>query len=208
MEIGIGLFLALAVGVLAAATGLDRERAFYSTVLIVVGSYYVLFAAMAGSAPLVGVETVLSLVFVAAALVGFRKSPWIVVLGLAAHGLLDLGHGFAVDNPGVPRWWPDFCMAYDLAAAAILAVRLWRPRFRDLVEGERAPLDEDPPYFRLLREPTQASPFVEPLRSAGAASAGPEFEGGHYPSEASRAARPFIGRSCFDDAAAGRASAP
>lgn len=181
MEIGIGLFLALAVGVLAAATGLDRERAFYSTVLIVVGSYYVLFAAMAGSAPLVGVETVLSLVFVAAALVGFRKSPWIVVLGLAAHGLLDLGHGFAVDNPGVPRWWPDFCMAYDLAAAAILAVRLWRPRFRDL---------------------------VEPLRSAGAASAGPEFEGGHYPFEASRAARPFIGRSCFDDAAAGRASAP
>lgn len=158
MEIGIGLFLALAVGVVAATTGLDRERAFYSTVLIVVGSYYVLFAAMAGPGILIGVETALSLAFVAAALVGFRKSLWIVVLGLAAHGLFDMGHGFVVTNPGVPGWWPDFCMAYDLAAAAVLALRLWRPGARNYVGDRRGLMDPEEPYFGLLRETPHAAP--------------------------------------------------
>ena len=50
MEYLIGLILALAVAGLAAITGLDRERAFYPTVLIVIASYYVLFAAMGASA--------------------------------------------------------------------------------------------------------------------------------------------------------------
>lgn len=156
MEIGIGLFLALAVGVLAAASGLDRERAFYSTVLIVVGSYYVLFAAMAGSGHVLGLETALSLAFVATALIGFRKNLWIVALGLAAHGLFDLGHGHVVDNPGVPRWWPDFCMAYDLAAAAILTLRLWRPRARNSLGERRGSVDPEGPYFGLLRETSHA----------------------------------------------------
>ena len=157
MEIGIGLFLAMAVGVLAAATGLDRERAFYSTVLIVVGSYYVLFAAMAGSGPVLGLETALSLAFVATALIGFRKNLWIVALGLAAHGLFDLGHGLVVENPGVPGWWPDFCMAYDLTAAAILAARLWWPRARNSVGEERRSMDPEGPYFGLLRETPHAA---------------------------------------------------
>ena len=170
MEIGIGLFLALAVGVMAAMSGLDRERAFYSTVLIVVASYYVLFAAMAGSGSLIGVEAALSLAFVAAALVGFRKNLWIVVLGLAAHGLLDLGHGLAVDNPGVPPWWPDFCMSYDLAAAAILAARLWRPRIRGLVDGGRGPTDREAPYFDLLRDLSRSvRGLASPSRADGAA---------------------------------------
>ena len=47
MEYFIGLILSLAVGVSATVIGLDRERAFYPTVLIVIASYYVLFAACA-----------------------------------------------------------------------------------------------------------------------------------------------------------------
>jgi hypothetical protein len=42
MEYSIGLILSLAVAGFAAAIGFDRERAFYSTVLIVIASYYVL----------------------------------------------------------------------------------------------------------------------------------------------------------------------
>ena len=45
--IGTGLALAVAVG--AGAAGLDRDRAFYPTVLIVVASYYDLFAVLGGS---------------------------------------------------------------------------------------------------------------------------------------------------------------
>jgi hypothetical protein len=173
MAIGIGLFLALAVGVLAAATGLDRERAFYSTVLIVVGSYYVLFAAMAGSGPVLRLETAVSLAFVVTALIGFRKTLWIVALGLAAHGLFDLGHGLVVENPGVPGWWPDFCMAYDLAAAAILALRLWRPRARYSVGEGRGAMGPDGPYFGLLRETPHAArgPVSPPLIDVDRATA-------------------------------------
>ena len=46
MPFAVGLALSFAVALLAKSAGLDRDRAFYPTVLIVVGSYYVLFAAM------------------------------------------------------------------------------------------------------------------------------------------------------------------
>ena len=49
MEYLIGLILSLAVAGFAAVIGFDRERAFYPTVLIVIASYYVLFAAMGAS---------------------------------------------------------------------------------------------------------------------------------------------------------------
>jgi hypothetical protein len=44
MEYLIGVILSLAVAVFAAVVGFDRERAFYPTVLIVIASYYILFA--------------------------------------------------------------------------------------------------------------------------------------------------------------------
>ena len=49
MALLIGAFLALAVGLLATAAGLDRDRAFYPTVTIVIATYYVLFAVMGAS---------------------------------------------------------------------------------------------------------------------------------------------------------------
>ena len=44
MEYLIGVILTLAVAAFAAVVGFDRERAFYPTVLIVIASYYALFA--------------------------------------------------------------------------------------------------------------------------------------------------------------------
>jgi hypothetical protein len=35
--------------------------------------------------------------------------------------MLDLAHDRFISNPGVPLWWPAFCLAYDLTAAAYLA---------------------------------------------------------------------------------------
>ncbi len=60
MEYFIGLILSLAVGVSATVIGLDRERAFYPTVLIVIASYYVLFAVMAASRRTLIVEIVVA----------------------------------------------------------------------------------------------------------------------------------------------------
>ncbi len=117
----IGIVLSLGVALFAKGTGFDRDRAFYPTVLIVVAHYNVLFAAMTGSIRTVLLESLLMAAFVVVAVVGFKSSVWIVVAGLAGHGVLDAIHGRIVENPGVPIWWPAFCLAFDVGAAAILA---------------------------------------------------------------------------------------
>ena len=58
MALLVGAFLALAVGaLLGTGVGLDRDRAFYPTVLIVVASYYALFAVMGGTVRTLMVES-------------------------------------------------------------------------------------------------------------------------------------------------------
>lgn len=121
MPLLIGLGLSLGVAAMARSVGLDRDRAFYPTVLMVVASYYVLFAATTGSGHTILAESVVAIAFVAAAISGFKLNTWIVVAGLAGHGVLDAVHGHVVNNPGVPIWWPPFCGAYDIGAAAGLA---------------------------------------------------------------------------------------
>ena len=87
---------------------------------MVVGSYYDLFSIMAGGAGLIS-ETIGFVLFAATAAIGFQTSLWLVVAGLAGHGVFDLFHHALIENTGVPAWWPSWCLAYDLAAAACLA---------------------------------------------------------------------------------------
>ncbi|HEY8258753.1 MAG TPA: hypothetical protein VIG08_13935 [Gemmatimonadales bacterium] len=54
------------------------------------------------------------------------RSLWIVVAGLAAHGVFDALHDRLIANPGVPEWWPQFCGMYDVVAAGYLAWLLLR----------------------------------------------------------------------------------
>jgi hypothetical protein len=126
----VGALLALAVGVFATLVGLDRDRAFYPTVTIVVGALYALFAVMGASTHTLLAESLVAAVFLAAAAVGFRSSLWVVAVALAAHGLFDLIHGRVISNPGVPIWWPQFCSTYDIVAAGYLGVLLKIGRIR------------------------------------------------------------------------------
>lgn len=117
----IGILLALLVAAFARWVGLDRDGGFYPTVLIVVASYYVLFAVMGGSTRALILESTVMAAFAAFAVAGLKRSLWLVVAGLAGHGVMDAFHGRIVNNPGVPEWWPGFCLAYDVGAAAALA---------------------------------------------------------------------------------------
>ena len=114
----IGILLSAGVAILARLVGLDRDRAFYPTVMIVIASYYVLFAAMSSSTAVIFLESLAMTAFVVAAIAGFRSSLWIVAAALAGHGIFDAVHGSLVENPGVPAWWPAFCLSFDLGAAA------------------------------------------------------------------------------------------
>lgn len=130
MAIFVGVALALLVSLFAKLVGLDRDRAFYPTVLVVVASYYDLFAVMGGSMHALGAELAVTFVFLCAVAAGFRWNVWIVAGGLAAHGLFDFVHGGLVVNPGVPAWWPAFCLSYDVTAAVCVAWLLHRGTLR------------------------------------------------------------------------------
>jgi hypothetical protein len=117
----VGVVLSLGVAVFARYSGFDRDRAFYATVVVVVASYYVLFAVIGGSVHALLAESTVMTAFVAAAVLGFRSSTWIIVAALAGHGVLDGFHGLVIDNAGMPAYWPAFCASYDIGAAAWLA---------------------------------------------------------------------------------------
>ncbi len=121
MALLIGVGLALAVALFARFVGLDRDRAFYATVLIVVASLYDLFAVIGGSTRAILLESVVIIGFLVVSVLGFRRSQWILAAGLLAHGIFDVFHGHVISNPGVPAWWPDFCFGYDVMAAMYLA---------------------------------------------------------------------------------------
>jgi hypothetical protein len=121
MPLLIGAVLALAVGMMATAVGLDRDRAFYPTVMIVIAAIYPFFAVLASSTHALLLDALVGSVFIALSLWGFRSSLWIVAAALALHGVMDIGHHRFIFNPGVPAFWPAFCSAYDVIAAAYLA---------------------------------------------------------------------------------------
>jgi hypothetical protein len=132
MEYVIGVALALAVCVFARLVGFDRDRVFYPTLVALVGTYYILFAAMGSSMHALAVESVVAGGFFVLAVVGFKRTLWIAVAGLVGHGVFDLFHHRIISNPGVPVWWPGFCMAFDVLAGAFLAVLLMRRSFIEI----------------------------------------------------------------------------
>jgi hypothetical protein len=128
MGYGIGSVLSIVVSVFARLVGLDRDRAFYPTVLIVVASYYVLFAVIGGTTHALIIELSVMAVFVVAAVVGFKSSLWMVAAALVGHGVFDFLHAGIVTNAGMPEYWPAFCGAYDVGAGGCLAWLLMRAK--------------------------------------------------------------------------------
>ena len=127
MEYLIGVVLAAATcvffGMLA---GFDRERVFYPMMLAPIATYYILFAAMGSSTSALTIESLVACIFLMVAVVGFKKNLWLIVAALAGHGVFDFFHHLVIQNPGVPVWWPGFCMSFDVLAGGFLAVLLAR----------------------------------------------------------------------------------
>jgi len=121
MEYSIGVGLALAISLGARFIGLDRDRAFYPTVMVVIAFYYGLFAIMGGSMSALAMESIGIAGFSFVAMLGFKSNLWLVVAALFVHGVQDVFHGHLITNPGVPAWWPSFCSAYDVTASGYLA---------------------------------------------------------------------------------------
>jgi|SRR5882724_4842213 len=126
MEYLIGVVLSVLVCAFAMLVGFDRGRVFYPTLLMVIATYYILFAVMGKSAPALTIECLAAGIFLGVAVAGFKKNLWLIVTALAGHGVFDYFHHLLIDNPGVPVWWPGFCLAFDILAGGFLAVLLMR----------------------------------------------------------------------------------
>jgi hypothetical protein len=105
-------------------------------VLIVIASYYVLFAVMGASGRTLAIEIAVASGFLLFAVLGFKRNLWMVVAALVGHGVFDFVRPWFIDNPGVPYWWPGFCLVFDVVVGGLLAVRLMR---RGLEAGPRFP---------------------------------------------------------------------
>jgi hypothetical protein len=130
VPIVIGVLLGLGVGIMSTGVGLARDRALYPAAMIVIAAYYVLFAVMGGSTQALVAELLVGMIFVAAALWGFRSSLWIVAAAIAGHGVFDVFHGAVITNPGMPTWWPAFCSSIDVTLGVYLAWLLRSGRVR------------------------------------------------------------------------------
>jgi hypothetical protein len=125
MEYIVGVTLALFICIAAAALGMDRERVFYPAVTMAVASYYLAFAVGDGRGEVMLFEVAIAAVFIVGAVAGFKGSPWIAVVALGGHGVMDTFHHHLVHNTGVPLAWPGFCASFDVTAAVLVALIMW-----------------------------------------------------------------------------------
>ena len=111
-------------GILQAASPLAfwwlEPKTVYALGIAVIAAIYIGFSVADGRSHVIAIETGVAALFVVVAAVSVTGSAWLLVLGLAGHGLKDLWQHRThfVRNT---RWWPPFCATVDFVAAGILA---------------------------------------------------------------------------------------
>jgi hypothetical protein len=93
----------------------------YALEIALIAAVYIGFAVADGRRHVLAVETAVASAFVVVAAAAVTGSAWLIVAGLAGHGLKDMWQhrtGFVTGT----RWWPPFCAAVDFVAATIIAV--------------------------------------------------------------------------------------
>jgi hypothetical protein len=95
----------------------------YALELALIAAVYIGFGVADGRGRVIAVETGVAAAFVVVAAAAVTGSGWLMVAGLAGHGLKDLWQhrtGFVANT----RWWPPFCATVDFVAAALIAAAL------------------------------------------------------------------------------------
>ena len=115
------------IGVLQAASPLAfpwlDPATVYALGLAMIAAIYIGFAVADGRRHVLAVETAVASAFVVVSAAAVTGTAWLIVAGLAGHGVKDLWQhstGFVAGT----RWWPPFCAAVDFVAAALIAVAI------------------------------------------------------------------------------------
>ena len=117
------LLWGIVVGLAQAATPLAfwwlDSATVYALGLVLIAAIYVGFAVADGRPNVIAVESSVAFAFVLVAATAVTGSPWLLVVGLAGHGLKDLWQ-HRTHYVANTRWWPPFCMVVDWVVAAII----------------------------------------------------------------------------------------
>jgi hypothetical protein len=95
----------------------------YALGLVGIAFIYIGFAVADGRPKVIFIESSVAAGFTVIAAAAITETPWLLVIGLAGHGLKDLWqhrHQFVSRT----RWWPPFCLVVDAVAATIIAVEI------------------------------------------------------------------------------------
>ena len=97
-----------------------EPKTVYALGIALIAAIYIGFSVADGRWHVIAIESIVAGSFVVVAAMGVSGSAWLLVLGLAGHGLKDLWQHRThfVRNT---RWWPPFCATVDFVAAGILA---------------------------------------------------------------------------------------
>jgi hypothetical protein len=113
-----------ATGILQAMSPLAfwwlAPKTVYALGIAIIAAIYIGFSVADGRWHVIAIESIVAGSFVVVAAMSVNGSAWLLVLGLAGHGLKDLWQHRThfVRNT---RWWPPFCATVDFVAAGILA---------------------------------------------------------------------------------------
>jgi hypothetical protein len=95
----------------------------YAMGIAVIAAIYIGFSVADGRPKVIAVETAVAMVFLVIAAAGITGTAWLLVVGLAGHGVKDYWQHrthFVANT----RWWPPFCAVVDVVVAVILAVAI------------------------------------------------------------------------------------
>jgi len=95
----------------------------YGLGLILIAAVYIGFSVADGRPKVIAVESVVAAAFVVIAAVALTGPAWLLVVGLAGHGLKDAWQ-HRTQFVANTRWWPPFCATVDWVAALILLIAI------------------------------------------------------------------------------------
>jgi hypothetical protein len=100
-----------------------EPKTVYALGLTFIAAVYIGFSVADGRPKVIAAESTVAGLFVVMAAMSVSGSAWLLVAGLAGHGLKDLWQHRThfVRNT---RWWPPFCATVDWVVAAILTTAL------------------------------------------------------------------------------------
>jgi len=96
----------------------------FAIVLVIIGSVYLGFAFKDKDCQHQIIEISAASVFVLMAALGLWWNPWLIVIGLMAHGFWDLVHHNTHRLTKVPSWYIPLCLIYDILAGGYLTTYL------------------------------------------------------------------------------------